>query len=1057
MPSKKPVAETKPIPPEKPTNPDRIDDQWRPPVSVSEPGQSPEIYLTGKKLGKGGFAVCFEGRVKATAEVFALKVVKAQIEQKKMLEKFRTELQIHAKMRHPNIVEFLKAFTVEDHTYVVLELCHNGNLTDMVKARRCLSLPEVRRFMIQICGGVKYMHKRNVIHRDLKMGNVFLDSRMNIKIGDFGLAAVVADEQDRRTTLCGTPNYIAPEILSKSSSRGHDNKVDTWAIGVICYAMLMGTPPFQSKTQQEIYTKLRGLEYEWKIDSKNYITPYTKNFVASCLTLSSADRPEMDDLVEDDFFKYGGPIAEPLESSCLKTSPAWLLQADPRGDKTIIGYGVSHEQMCMECGVGRLANGRPRPAVGQKATTSALFEIEAENRQGCAPTTPLPEGILYQPMASTSADIVGLAKSIPSLPRSRKLPGEVVNGVAALEENMDIESRLPASVSTLPTRVLPSSRLAQSFAAQQRQQAIPSRNVPRGIAAPHLPVQTIDLTEDEPPIAQNRGYLRERPVRSASIRATRSAASKAAPETEKPLKKSLTLPGKLKEMADDSPQDQAAEVVMPTRSRSKTRSVSQNSPPRRYASRELRSTEIPLRQRASSSSLSSTVLHHRALQPTSGNDRQAVPNQQPKATPLEEKISSDSAPVPSTMSPTRPKCRTISNSDGFTYLPHSSSQDILESLRSLHIALSPSASKQNRPRSRSLSRRASRPRVDKWVDYSTRHGIAYILADDTVGLILKSNQDNSRPSASVVMRNAKAHEIRRVKGTEGQVVPQGDRKYVVEFFEREVLPADDDKETSSGSVRSVKIPANAFQLDLAKYKNDTAAAMVGLVEDLRGPEAERLKAIGLLDKFGKYMSKVGDSGSDEEDSVDGRKSRKAADAGLYVDFYQRLGNVGIWGFRDQAGDAGLQVNFPDHTKLVVYRDNRASDDWIADVVHLAAHDARELTKPGVNGLTTDAFERRSVMTRYLSDFVAPSEAGTFGKADEETVRANELREKMAWIRGVVGCWVKNGEMGNMGREEGRVGWSGLQERRAGARVKLTWGTVGRVGGDAFNAPAVSGG
>ena len=220
QPSKKALKpEVKPPTDDKPINPDRIDDRWTPPRSVTEPGRSPETYITGRKLGKGGFAVCFEGTPKHSLGKVALKVVKAHIEQKKMLEKFRTELQIHAKMRHPNIVEFLKAFTFDRHTYVILELCHNGNLTDMVKARRCLSLPEVRRFMIQICGGVKYMHKRNVIHRDLKMGNIFLDSNMNIKIGDFGLAAVMADEQDRRTTLCGTPNYIAPEILSKSKHK----------------------------------------------------------------------------------------------------------------------------------------------------------------------------------------------------------------------------------------------------------------------------------------------------------------------------------------------------------------------------------------------------------------------------------------------------------------------------------------------------------------------------------------------------------------------------------------------------------------------------------------------------------------------------------------------------------------------------------------------------------------------------------------------------------------------------------------------------------------------
>lgn len=147
-------------------------------------------------------------------------------------------------MRHPNIVEFHRAFTFKDSTYVVLELCSNGSVMDMVKKRRCLTLPEVRRLTVQLCGAIKYMHARNVIHRDLKMGNLFLDHDMNLKIGDFGLAAVLVskheyqglyDPKSRRTTLCGTPNYIAPEILEKGKGGkgGHDYKVDIWAIGVI--------------------------------------------------------------------------------------------------------------------------------------------------------------------------------------------------------------------------------------------------------------------------------------------------------------------------------------------------------------------------------------------------------------------------------------------------------------------------------------------------------------------------------------------------------------------------------------------------------------------------------------------------------------------------------------------------------------------------------------------------------------------------------------------------------------------------------------------------------
>jgi myosin I len=148
---------------------------------------------------------------------------------------FVTELQLHSKLRHPNIVEFYRAFSYEKSTYVVLEICDNGSLADAIKRRKFFTMPEIRRFLIQTCGAVKYLHHRNIVHRDLKTGNIFLDANMNVKVGDFGLAAVLVGKNDmglRRTTMCGTPNYLAPEILEKTG-KGHNEKVDLWAIGII--------------------------------------------------------------------------------------------------------------------------------------------------------------------------------------------------------------------------------------------------------------------------------------------------------------------------------------------------------------------------------------------------------------------------------------------------------------------------------------------------------------------------------------------------------------------------------------------------------------------------------------------------------------------------------------------------------------------------------------------------------------------------------------------------------------------------------------------------------
>jgi serine/threonine protein kinase len=102
---------------------------------------------------------------------------------------------------------------------------------ELLKKRKTLTEDEVRYYVAQILDAVQFMHGANVIHRDLKLGNLFMSTNMNLKIGDFGLAAVVLHEGDRKKTICGTPNYIAPEILD--SSRGHSFEVDLWSLGVI--------------------------------------------------------------------------------------------------------------------------------------------------------------------------------------------------------------------------------------------------------------------------------------------------------------------------------------------------------------------------------------------------------------------------------------------------------------------------------------------------------------------------------------------------------------------------------------------------------------------------------------------------------------------------------------------------------------------------------------------------------------------------------------------------------------------------------------------------------
>jgi polo-like kinase 1 len=149
-------------------------------------------------------------------------------------------------------------------------------MSELMKKRRTLCEPEARFYLIQILSSLQYLHHNMVIHRDLKLGNLFLDSDLRIKVGDFGLAAKLTERDERRKTICGTPNYIAPEILEGKS--GHSFPVDIWSTGVILYTLLVGKPPFESKDVKSTYKRIMNNEYSFpdhvavSTDAKNLIS-----------------------------------------------------------------------------------------------------------------------------------------------------------------------------------------------------------------------------------------------------------------------------------------------------------------------------------------------------------------------------------------------------------------------------------------------------------------------------------------------------------------------------------------------------------------------------------------------------------------------------------------------------------------------------------------------------------------------------------------------------------------------------------------------------------------
>ena len=216
-------------------------------------------YAVREPLGKGGFASCYLVTETTTKIDYAAKVVlKSSLTKKATREKLESEIAIHRGLKHRYIVQFIESFDTEEAVYLILGLCENGTLTEMLRARKKLTVSEVQYFGLQLVEGLRYLHEEClVLHRDLKLGNLMVSKSMDLRIGDFGLAAALDSAESRRVTMCGTPNYIAPEVLDGKKTGGHSYEADIWGFGVVLYTLLVGCPPFETSNVKSTYKKIQ--------------------------------------------------------------------------------------------------------------------------------------------------------------------------------------------------------------------------------------------------------------------------------------------------------------------------------------------------------------------------------------------------------------------------------------------------------------------------------------------------------------------------------------------------------------------------------------------------------------------------------------------------------------------------------------------------------------------------------------------------------------------------------------------------------------------------------
>jgi len=213
-------------------------------------------YRLGKNLGIGSFGKVRLAEHQLTGQKVAVKILnRNRIRQLDMDEKVRREIKILKLFYHPHIIRLYEVIYTPGDIYMVMEFVPGGELFDFIVSNGRLSEPRARAMFQQLISGVEYCHQHMVVHRDLKPENLLLDAEQQLRIADFGLSNVMKDG-DFFKTSCGSPNYAAPEVISGKLYAGPE--VDVWSCGVILYALLCGSLPFDDENIPNLFKKIKG-------------------------------------------------------------------------------------------------------------------------------------------------------------------------------------------------------------------------------------------------------------------------------------------------------------------------------------------------------------------------------------------------------------------------------------------------------------------------------------------------------------------------------------------------------------------------------------------------------------------------------------------------------------------------------------------------------------------------------------------------------------------------------------------------------------------------------
>ncbi|MCO5568403.1 hypothetical protein L7F22_022102 [Adiantum nelumboides] len=259
-------------------------------------------YELGRVLGEGNFGKVKHAKDTVTGRNVAIKILdKEKIFKDRMMEQIKREISTMKLVKHPNVVQLYEVMASKTKIYFVLEYVTGGELFNKIYRQGKMQEDEARKYFQQLVAAVDYCHSRGVFHRDLKPENLLLDASGNLKVTDFGLSAVPQQcrEDGLLHTTCGTPNYVAPEVIV---DKGYDGaKADLWSCGVILFILMAGYMPFEDRNLIKLYRKI----YKGQFTYPSWFSSGAKRLISRILTPNPKHRITIAEIYQDPWFKKG--------------------------------------------------------------------------------------------------------------------------------------------------------------------------------------------------------------------------------------------------------------------------------------------------------------------------------------------------------------------------------------------------------------------------------------------------------------------------------------------------------------------------------------------------------------------------------------------------------------------------------------------------------------------------------------------------------------------------------------------------------------------------------